>query len=94
MADAAVTDKPDGDGAVLQNGLVAALDDTSDKFLSRFLLNLVLRLVAGAASALNLTEQLLVGGAVLDESLHRHHADSGFVFTHSSPPVSTSNWPA
>lgn len=94
MADAAVTDKPHSDGAMFQNSLMAALDDAFDELLSRFLLNLILRLVAGAPSAFNLTEQLLVGGAVLNESFHRHHADSWFVFTHSSPPVSTSNWPA
>lgn len=54
----AVADKSDSDCAVLDNGLVAALNDAANELRCALLGNLILGLVAGAAGQLNLLQQI------------------------------------
>lgn len=86
---ATVDDEPRRDSAVLENALVAALDDAGDKLVGRTIADFTLRLIAGTPGAFNLTQQVFRGRAILNVGVHRD-----YLYHYSSPPCSVSNCPA
>lgn len=89
MSHTAVDDEAGCDSAVLENALVAALNDAGDKLLGGTIADLALRFIAGAPGALDLTQQVLGVRTVLNIGVHRNN-----YYHYSSPPCSVSNCPA
>lgn len=89
MGYAAINNETRRDSTMLENALVAALDDAGDKLLSGAITNFPLRLIASAPGALDLTQQVLGVRPILNISVHRNN-----YYHYSSPPCSVSNCPA